>query len=51
MAEETAKQLGIEIDKKKVLMSEPLKTKGNHTVEVKLHPQVIAELKVVINEL
>lgn len=39
-------QLGMEIDKKKLVLSEPLKNIGTHTVPIKLHPKVTAELKV-----
>lgn len=50
VAEETHKQLGIELDKKKIQLKEPLKTKGSHQVAIKLHPKVVAELKVTITE-
>lgn len=39
-------QMGLEIDKKKIQLKEVLKTVGMHTVPVKLHPEVTAELKV-----
>ncbi len=50
VAEEIQKQLGLEIDKKKIQLKEPLKTKGTHAVGIKLHTKVTAELKVVITE-
>lgn len=50
IAEEAQKQLGLEIDKKKIQLKEALKTKGTHTVGIKLHPKVLAELKVTITE-
>lgn len=40
------KEKGFDIDRKKILMSEPLKTLGVSTVAVKIHPKVTAELKV-----
>ena len=43
-------QYSIEIDKKKLHLPEPIKTIGTHTVPVKLHPQVTAELKVKVSE-
>lgn len=43
-------QLGFDIDKKKLQLPEPIKTIGTHTVPVKLHPQVTAELKVKVSE-
>lgn len=50
ISEEAKKQLGYEIDKKKILLKESIKTLGVHTVGIKLHPQVTAELKVKIEE-
>ncbi|MGF6991420.1 large subunit ribosomal protein L9 [Lachnospiraceae bacterium PM6-15] len=50
IADETKSQLGIEIDKKKVLLKEPLKTLGTHEVGVKVHKDVTATLKVVVVE-
>ncbi|MFU0825943.1 MAG: 50S ribosomal protein L9 [Lachnoclostridium sp.] len=43
-------QYGLDIDKKKLQLPEPLKTIGTHIVPVKLHPQVTAELKVKVSE-
>jgi large subunit ribosomal protein L9 len=43
-------QHGFDIDKKKLQLPEPIKTIGSHTVVVKLHPQVTAELKVKVDE-
>ncbi len=39
-------QFNIDIDKKKLQLSDPIKNAGTYTVPVKLHPQVTAELKV-----
>lgn len=39
-------KIGIAIDRKKILLKEPIKTLGAHQVSVKLHPQVEASLKV-----
>lgn len=50
IAAEAANQLGLEIDKKKVQLGEPIKTLGAHTVSVKLHPKVAAQLKVRVEE-
>ena len=42
---------GLDIDRKKILLREPIKTLGNFEIDVKLHPEVIAKLKVnVIDE-
>jgi len=39
-------QLGYEIDKKKMVLNDPIKNFGTYHVPVKLHPQVTAELTV-----
>ncbi|RPI10295.1 MAG: 50S ribosomal protein L9 [Zetaproteobacteria bacterium] len=39
---------GLAVDKKKILLPEPIKTLGVHTVPVRLHPDVLAELTVVV---
>ena len=43
-------QMGYDIDKKKVQLKDVLKTIGTHTVPVKLHAKVTAELKVIVTE-
>ena len=43
-------QLSLEIDKKKLVLGEPLKTFGTHEVPVKLHRDVTAKLSVKIVE-
>ena len=47
---EVKKQLGLEIDKKKVQLKDALKTLGTHKVPVKLHPEVTAEVTVEVKE-
>ena len=37
---------GISVDRRKILLPTPIKSLGNFTVPVKLHPEVIAHLKV-----
>ncbi len=44
-------QLDIEIDKHKLVLKEPIKALGTYQVPVKLHPQVSAELKVVVKDI
>lgn len=39
---------GIEIDRKKILLAEPIKQLGEFTATIKLHPEVSATLKVVV---
>ena len=43
---EQLKAQGIEIDRKKIVLAEPLKHVGEFTATVKLHPEVNASLKV-----
>lgn len=50
IATAAAEQAGLEIDKKKLLLPEPLKTFGTHEVPVKLHKDVTAKLTVKITE-
>jgi large subunit ribosomal protein L9 len=37
---------GFEVDRRKIQLSEPLKTLGEHTVAIKLHREVTAHIKV-----
>jgi len=46
IVEAAKKQFQIELDKKKLQLNDPIKNAGSYTVQVKLHPQVTAELKV-----
>ena len=41
----------IEVDKKKIILDNPIKSIGSFDVKVKLHTQVTAELKVHVDEL
>jgi large subunit ribosomal protein L9 len=43
---EAFKAEGFEIDKKKILLGEPIKRLGEYTVEVKIHGEVTATVKV-----
>lgn len=50
IAAAATQQLGFEIDKKKLVLPEPLKTFGTHQVPLKLHKDVTAKLTVKIVE-
>lgn len=50
IAEAAKEQLGIELDKKKMQLSNPIKSVGTQMVPVKLHPKVTAQLKVNVRE-
>lgn len=41
-------QYKVDIDKKKIVMNDPIKQVGIYTVPVKLHPQVTAGIKVAV---
>jgi len=47
---EFLKGKGIEIDKRKVQLEEPIKKLGEHEVQVKLHPEVSANLRVLVTK-
>jgi len=40
------KENGIEVDRKKILLDEPIKSIGIFTVPIKLHTEIVAQLKV-----
>ncbi|HWQ42013.1 MAG TPA: 50S ribosomal protein L9 [Desulfosporosinus sp.] len=46
IADDLKKQHGIEVDKRKLELKEPIKSLGNFEVQVKIHPDVIAKLQV-----
>ena len=50
ISEAAAKQLGIELDKKKLILPEPIRSVGITTVGVKLHPKVTGQLTVKVAE-
>ena len=50
IAESAKEQLGYDIDKKKMQLASPIKELGTTTVSVKLHPKVVAQLKVIVEE-
>ena len=43
-------QMGLDVDKKKIQLKDTIKMLGVHQVPVRLHPEVTAELKVVVTE-
>lgn len=50
IANETKKQLNLDLDKKKIVLKEAIKSLGVHIVELKLHADVVAKLKVKVVE-
>lgn len=49
IAEAAKAQFSLDLDKKKMVLSEPIKTLGVHEVPIKLHPKVTAVLRVQVN--
>ena len=41
---------GVEIDKRKIQLEEPIKTLGEHEVKIKLHPEVVATIKLTVSK-
>jgi len=46
--EEALAAKGLVVDKKKILLDDPIKTLGRHPVVVRLHPEVSAEIAVLV---
>lgn len=51
IADEIARIFGVEIDKRKVELSEPIKNLGAYEAVLKLHPQVQVKIKVQVDSL
>jgi large subunit ribosomal protein L9 len=47
---EFLKSKGIEIDKRKVQLDEPIKHLGEHEVKIKLHPEVLASVRLLVTK-
>ena len=47
---EFLKAKGVEIDKRKIHLDEPIKKLGEHEVSVRLHPEVAAHLRVLVTK-
>src|SRR5512137_1858642 len=47
---EFLKTKGIEIDKRKVLLDEAIKQLGEHEVKIRLHPEVLASIKLLVTK-
>ncbi|MCR4807891.1 MAG: 50S ribosomal protein L9 [Lachnospiraceae bacterium] len=50
IAEEALKQHDLDIDKKKIVINDPIKSLGTYEVTVKLHPKVSGKLRVKVEE-
>ena len=50
IAEQIKKQHGIEVDKRKISLDEPIKVLGSRVVEIKIHQKVITKVRVDVRE-
>ncbi|MCQ4895221.1 50S ribosomal protein L9 [Anaerotruncus sp. DFI.9.16] len=50
ISEELSRQFGAQIDKRKIVMDSDIKAFGSYTVQVKLHPGIVADVYVVVGE-
>lgn len=50
VAEAIKTQLGHNVDKKKIVLKEPIKSLGTHIVDIKLHTKVTAQMSVKVTE-
>ena len=50
IAEAAKKQLGLELDKKKMILKDPIKSLGTYEIQIKLHPQVTGAFSVHVSE-
>ena len=46
--EQSLQELGIEIDRKMIILEEPIKTPGEFPVKIKLQPGVMTEIKITV---
>lgn len=49
IAEAMKGQFDVEVDRRKILLPDPIKSHGTYTVEVKLHPEFSAKFTVVVH--
>lgn len=50
IAQEAKKQLNFDIDKKKIVLDEPIRSLGVHIIQIRLHKDVTAKLNVHVKE-
>lgn len=39
---------GLEVDRRKIVLDEPIKALGGYTVPIRLHPEVVAEIRLTV---
>ncbi|MEF9991506.1 MAG: 50S ribosomal protein L9 [Paraclostridium sp.] len=50
IAAQIKKEHGIEVDKRKVILDEPIRTLGSSFVEIKIHQKVVTKMRVDVKE-
>ena len=50
IADELKKQCGIEVDRRKIQLDGPIKAFGSYTVDVKLYPEIVGKINLVVTE-
>lgn len=50
IAEQLKKQKNITVDKRKILLNEPIRTLGSNFVEIKIHQKVVTKIRVDVKE-
>jgi large subunit ribosomal protein L9 len=48
ISDELKKQFNMDIDKKKIVLPDPIKAAGDYVVDVKLYPEISAKLKITV---
>lgn len=51
VAEALKQEYGVELDRRKIEIKEPIKALGTYTLQAKLHPEVVAQFKVSVKAL
>jgi len=50
IAEQLSSLIGAPVDKRKILLKDAIKAYGKYTVEIKVHPEVIAKFSLLVHE-
>ena len=50
IAEKLKAKIGIDVDKRKILMKESIRAYGKHDVQIKIHPEVVAKFIVYVHD-
>ncbi|MDY6843119.1 MAG: 50S ribosomal protein L9 [Thermodesulfobacteriota bacterium] len=48
--EEALSLQGISVERKKIIIDEPIKQTGDYTVKIKVHPEVVAHLSIAVTD-